>query len=367
MTRKDVPGPKKTKGLKLKSSTCVPTASFLGGMRTPQMTIGKGLGRFQTSKLKALAGGGFRIHTETRSSAVNASRAEAKRTSVLDHLRAWMGLGSDNGWDEGYVNNFIADDQPPPEQDPDLDLRNRPRGHGVSEIYQASLDDASDVGNRTQLYTTGCRESTISCALLSCWRAVGEIHRCIVRNAGTQITYPLTDALSVLEWVSPVLSACGYPILTPLFIAFRYVSSGIDEARWCIDQDSQRWNGTFFEKTSLKSLGLRIQLGHVTGERCFRPEKAKSDDFVILDLDAVHEVALDFCGCGGTSLDHVSQLMERRLFPATVTQPKTAATFRLLEFFEVLQYESKISPFEVFTTISRLTDNTGLLEVKVRN
>ncbi|TEB10416.1 hypothetical protein FA13DRAFT_1653193 [Coprinellus micaceus] len=128
----------------------------------------------------------------------------------------------------------------------------------------------------------------------------------------------------------------------------------------------QKWNGTFFEKCTLKSLGLRIQLGHRTGERCYRPEQAKGNDFVILDLDAVHEVSLDFCGCGGTSMDHVEQLLERRLFPATVTQPKTAATFRLLEFFEVLQYESKISPFEVFTTISRLTDNTGLLEVKDR-
>jgi hypothetical protein len=86
---------------------------------------------------------------------------------------------------------------------------------------------------------------------------------------------------------------------------------------------------------------------------------------VILDLDAVHEVGLDFCGCGKTDMDHVAQLVERRLFPATVVQPKTAATFRLLELFEILQYESKISPYEVFTTIARLTDNTGLLEVKV--
>ncbi|KAJ3537499.1 hypothetical protein NMY22_g5569 [Coprinellus aureogranulatus] len=128
----------------------------------------------------------------------------------------------------------------------------------------------------------------------------------------------------------------------------------------------QRWNGTCFDRVSLKELGLRIQLGHPTGEECRHKQQAKADDFVILDLDGIHEVGLDFCACPTTEFDHVAQLIERRLFPATVLQPKTAAMFRLLEYFEILQYESKISPFEVFTTISRLTDNTGLLEVKDR-
>jgi hypothetical protein len=49
-----------------------------------------------------------------------------------------------------------------------------------------------------------------------------------------------------------------------------------------------------------------------------------------------------------------------------VTNPKTAATFRVLEFFELLQYESKLSTYEFYQTISRLTDNTGLCELKVR-
>ncbi|KAJ3529417.1 hypothetical protein NMY22_g9007 [Coprinellus aureogranulatus] len=127
----------------------------------------------------------------------------------------------------------------------------------------------------------------------------------------------------------------------------------------------QCWNGLCLDTVSLKDLGLQIQLGHPTGEECRSKQPAKGDDFVILDIDGLHKVGLDFCGCGMMDLDHVAQLMERRLFPATVLQPKTAATFHLLEFFEILQYESKISPFEVYTTISHLTDNTGLLEVKV--
>ncbi|KAJ2913845.1 hypothetical protein MD484_g6552, partial [Candolleomyces efflorescens] len=51
---------------------------------------------------------------------------------------------------------------------------------------------------------------------------------------------------------------------------------------------------------------------------------------------------------------------------SSVTSPKTAATFRLLEFLELLQYESKLSSYEFFQTISRLTCNTGLDVTKDR-
>lgn len=129
----------------------------------------------------------------------------------------------------------------------------------------------------------------------------------------------------------------------------------------------QKWNGTHFERSSLKSVGLRVQLGHPPGQECLVPSRAFNDDFVVIDTDMVHEIGLDFCGCGHTSNDQVEQLLERRLFPATITNPKTAATFRCLEVFELLQYESKLTPFEFYNTISRLTDNTGLNVVKVRS
>jgi hypothetical protein len=75
---------------------------------------------------------------------------------------------------------------------------------------------------------------------------------------------------------------------------------------------------------------------------------------------------LDYCGCGRTSKGQVEQLLERRLYPATVVNPKTAATFWVLEVFELLQYESKLSTYEFYQTISRLTNNTGVKVPKVR-
>ncbi|KAF8166405.1 hypothetical protein BJ912DRAFT_1025886 [Pholiota molesta] len=102
----------------------------------------------------------------------------------------------------------------------------------------------------------------------------------------------------------------------------------------------QKWNGAFFEKVSLKSIGLRVQLGHPIG--------------------------LDFCGCGKGNQQHTVQLLRACLFPATVTNPKTAATIEVLDLFSILSYESKMSAFQFYHSLSRLTDNTGLHTPKDR-
>lgn len=143
-----------------------------------------------------------------------------------------------------------------------------------------------------------------------------------------------------------------------------------DPSRCCgrlINYRCKKWNGEYFEKVSLKSMGFRVQLGHPCGSRCPLPQQAWGDDFLVIDVDAVHTLSVNYCGCGATSNSQVQQLLERRWYPATVENPKTAASFRVLELFEILQYESKVSPFELWKALSRLTDNTGLAVVKVRS
>jgi hypothetical protein len=122
---------------------------------------------------------------------------------------------------------------------------------------------------------------------------------------------------------------------------------------------SQEWNGGFFVPATLKKLGLRIQLGHPNGTRCLVPERAKDDDFVVIDIHGVHQVGLDFCGCQ-TGEEHVTQLLRNRWFPATSKNPKTAATFSVLDLFQVLSFESKASVYEMWNTILRRTDNTDI-------
>jgi hypothetical protein len=123
---------------------------------------------------------------------------------------------------------------------------------------------------------------------------------------------------------------------------------------------SKFWAGTFFEKKTLKALGLRIQLGHwyQRDRRCAVPEPAAGDAFVIVDSGGVHKVGLDFCGCGGGS--STKQLLRAGLYPATVQAPRTAATFSVLRRFHLLSFESKCSAYEFYNSLARETDNSGL-------
>ena len=106
-------------------------------------------------------------------------------------------------------------------------------------------------------------------------------------------------------------------------------------------------------------------MGHAYGDTCINPQRAFGDDFVVLDVSGIHEVAVDYCGCETAEPKH-TQLLRSRLFLATRIDPKTAATFRLMEYYHVLHNQTKASGFEFFNTLSRRTDNTGTEEPKVR-
>ncbi|KAF7306198.1 CxC2 domain-containing protein [Mycena indigotica] len=122
----------------------------------------------------------------------------------------------------------------------------------------------------------------------------------------------------------------------------------------------EQWNGSFFEKRQLKALGLRIQLGHWhDGNRCPRPIHAAGDDFLVIDTNGIHEIGLDFCGCltNGTP---TQQLIRAGLYPATTTNPRTAATINVLRHFHLNFLESKCSAYDFYYSLARQTDNMGL-------
>jgi hypothetical protein len=126
----------------------------------------------------------------------------------------------------------------------------------------------------------------------------------------------------------------------------------------------EHWNGTYFEDITLKSLGLRIQLGHRSGESCLNPCPAFADGFIIIDVNGIHDIGLDFCDCEYAKAHHI-QILQFRWFPATVTNPKSAATRRVLKHFQILSFESKVSGFEFYYSLARETDNTGIIATKV--
>ncbi|KAK7028210.1 hypothetical protein VNI00_014900 [Paramarasmius palmivorus] len=129
----------------------------------------------------------------------------------------------------------------------------------------------------------------------------------------------------------------------------------------------EKWNGSFFKRTTLKSLGLKLQLGHPNGHICVMPRQARSG-FVVVDIDSLQEVDVYFCMCQPQEVvgDHWQQLMRYELFPATSTQPHTAFTFRLLRFFHTLTLQGKINIYDYYILIENRMDGAKIAPQKDR-
>ena len=129
----------------------------------------------------------------------------------------------------------------------------------------------------------------------------------------------------------------------------------------------QRWNGQTFHKTSLRTLGLEVSLGHPPGEDCPSPAQS-TRRLVVCDLNGIHEVDIRFCECLGsetTLTPQWKQLIRAGWFPATTRVPATAFTFSLLKFFQELNFQGKMNLHDFWKTIERITDNSGGTDVPV--
>ncbi|KAJ7431875.1 hypothetical protein B0H11DRAFT_2261289 [Mycena galericulata] len=123
----------------------------------------------------------------------------------------------------------------------------------------------------------------------------------------------------------------------------------------------EEWNTGFFQKSSLKTLGLRIQLGHRPRERCPQPHSLHSA-FVVLHTNGIHEVAVDVCNCEDAVLAGPPEIQMLRAgwFPATDDRPRTCATFACLDLFLVSTHQAKTTMYDFYGMLEKLTNNTGL-------
>ncbi|KAG1789262.1 uncharacterized protein HD556DRAFT_1433768 [Suillus plorans] len=112
-----------------------------------------------------------------------------------------------------------------------------------------------------------------------------------------------------------------------------------------------KWNGTYFEHSSLADMGLRVQLGH-EGMPCLRPQRGHIS-FVMIHTNAIHRVNIDFCGCH-QRVSHRQQLLRCKWYPATPHFPQSACTRQVLEFFLILAWSSKLSGYEFYTKFMRM-------------
>ncbi|KAJ7077196.1 hypothetical protein C8R44DRAFT_836773 [Mycena epipterygia] len=118
------------------------------------------------------------------------------------------------------------------------------------------------------------------------------------------------------------------------------------------------WNGLFFERRSLTSLGLVVQLGHPAVEGCPNATNAH-EKFTVIDVTSIHLIKLHFCKCD-SRIEHRQQLMWVRWWPATARDPQICGTFAVLKLFVLANYQGKITAHDFLKSLELLTNNVGL-------
>ncbi|KAK7005420.1 CxC2 domain-containing protein [Favolaschia claudopus] len=127
----------------------------------------------------------------------------------------------------------------------------------------------------------------------------------------------------------------------------------------------QEWNGCFFERRLLKSLGLVIQLGHPVGYSCASSSKAIKT-FTVIDISGIHNVDVNFCDCD-SRLERRQQLMRACWWPATARDPQTVGTFAVIRLFHLLNCLGKLSSHDFLRSLEMLTNSDGLTPLPVRS
>jgi hypothetical protein len=117
----------------------------------------------------------------------------------------------------------------------------------------------------------------------------------------------------------------------------------------------QEWNGHYWIGSTLAKLGVVYQLGH-GGWPCTSPEDTIRE-MTVIEAPTIHQVKIRYCGCSKSyDADNLEQLMRNAWYPATVTDPKTCATFRSLESYRLYNVAGNLNVSDFITTLERATD-----------
>ncbi|KAJ7429980.1 hypothetical protein B0H11DRAFT_1765938 [Mycena galericulata] len=117
----------------------------------------------------------------------------------------------------------------------------------------------------------------------------------------------------------------------------------------------EEWTGDFWTSVTLRDIGLVYQLGH-EGRRCIAPAPAVRS-MVVLDTNGIHRVSYRYCACDqGRAVRNLSQLMRNAWYPASLTDPTTCATYKVLELFRLLTVIGNVNARDFVTTLERRTE-----------
>ncbi|KIJ36841.1 hypothetical protein M422DRAFT_50824 [Sphaerobolus stellatus SS14] len=105
----------------------------------------------------------------------------------------------------------------------------------------------------------------------------------------------------------------------------------------------EKWNGKCFTSESLGAIGLRVSLGHA-GKQCDHPVPGPKDSTVL----------------GYTRSILTSQLLAVGWYPTSTGRPKSAISFNLLRNFDILRLQSKLSAYDFYKALERITENASI-------
>lgn len=107
-----------------------------------------------------------------------------------------------------------------------------------------------------------------------------------------------------------------------------------------------------------------VQLGH-PGTVCHNPDNVFK--LTVLDSHGIHEVAARYCQCElALQASKRAQLLRLRWYPASVTDPTTCATFRVLEEFHLQHLKGALNVHNWIGALAMRTDGTKVSLTPVR-
>ncbi|KDQ07225.1 hypothetical protein BOTBODRAFT_120331 [Botryobasidium botryosum FD-172 SS1] len=87
-----------------------------------------------------------------------------------------------------------------------------------------------------------------------------------------------------------------------------------------------------------------------------RPQTSAADGHIvrIAHTNGFHHVRIGYCRCPNAP-DHATQLLRARIFPGTLSKPRTAYTIALLSYFLTSTWESNLTAYDYAKILCRLT------------
>lgn len=126
----------------------------------------------------------------------------------------------------------------------------------------------------------------------------------------------------------------------------------------------QLWTGNYFSRSSLSVVGFSLPLGH-NGHPCPNRASGLGRMTTVVHTNGIHKLRVEYCYCTAGRSDAL-QLVDARLFPATMERPETVFTFTVLKNLHLHGLTSKKSTYDYFNALKRLTDNAFPQNVPVR-